>query len=120
MTAINAGIGASVALAFFVVFGTLLLVQIRGDSWLPAWVPKSARRRSDNRAIRIFGIIWCAAWSLGGQAVIVVQGFRQIDLGNRDAGVIYLIEAAMAGVVALIGLWLVRPQPAGPIRGSRH
>ena len=104
MTVLSAAGGSVVLLAFFGVFGISLLVQFRGNEWLPRWVPKDLRIRPTNPILRLLNVLWAAAWSLGLQVLVVVQAVHLMGDGHEAAAVIFMIEIAAAIVMTIIGL----------------
>ena len=99
-----APIVAVVFLTLFGVFGAALIVQFRGDRWLPEWTPMSLRRRSSNLIIRALAIGWTAAWSVGGQLVVLLILSKWIQSGELIAATILGLEVVAAVALAVLVL----------------
>ena len=98
-----AGIDLVLLLAYGI-FGVALLVQFRGDHWLPHWVPDNLRKRPTNWIVAIVNVVWTGSMSLGGQVVVASQAVRWFREGELVAALISMIEIAVAIVMTIIGL----------------
>lgn len=91
-------------LLLFSIFSVVLIVQFRGDTWLPPWVWATLRRRPTSVFLRAANGLWVAMWTIGGQTIVGILVFRALDEGQPEAAAVLGTEMAAALALAIFAL----------------
>lgn len=103
---VETAIVAGTYLIAFTLFAPALIVQFRGDRWLPEWVPDTLRRRHRDRFAAAASLLWTFIWSVGGQVLVLYLAILRLKDGELVAAMIFGIELLVAAVLACVMLRL--------------